>query len=81
MTAETSAAHADHPMLGITDLVRRWRAERPERQALVDGATVLTWAELDAATTRAAVALLAAGLGAGGFGNSQRNRFMACPLP
>jgi long-chain acyl-CoA synthetase len=65
MTAETSAAHADHPMLGITDLVRRWRAERPERHALVDGATVLTWAELDAATTRAAVALLAAGLGAG----------------
>jgi long-chain acyl-CoA synthetase len=65
MTAETVAAHAEPPAIGLSDLVRRWRAKRPERHALVDGATVLTWAELDTATTRAAAALLVAGLASG----------------
>jgi long-chain acyl-CoA synthetase len=65
MTAETGRAQAEYPVMGISELVRRWRAERPEQRALIDGATVLTWAELDAATTRAAVGLLAAGLSVG----------------
>src|SRR5438034_354272 len=65
MTAETGRAQAPDPAMGISELVRRWRAERPEQRALIDGATVLTWAELDAATTRAARGLLAAGLSAG----------------
>ena len=65
MTAETGGPPAPDPATGISDLVRRWRAERPEQRALIDGATVLTWADLDAATTRAAVGLLAAGLSAG----------------
>ena len=54
MTAETGRAQARDPAMGISELVRRWRVERPEQRALIDGATVLTWAELDAATTRAA---------------------------
>jgi long-chain acyl-CoA synthetase len=65
MTAETGRAQVPDPAMGISELVRRWRAERPEQRALIDGATVLTWAELDAATTRAARGLLAAGLSAG----------------
>src|SRR5262245_36312023 len=65
MTAETGRTPAPDLAMGISDLVRRWRTERPEQRALIDGATVLTWADRDAATTRAALGLLAAGLSAG----------------
>jgi long-chain acyl-CoA synthetase len=62
MTAETTGGGGSRPPVGVSDLVRRWARARPEAIAVVDGATVLHWAELDAAATRAAVALLDAGL-------------------
>jgi long-chain acyl-CoA synthetase len=49
----------------ISDLVRRAAGTRPDRTAVIDGATRLTWSELDAAVTRAALALRGAGLGDG----------------
>jgi long-chain acyl-CoA synthetase len=65
MTAQTTVEGAVPPPVGISDLVRRWGRERPDQVALVDGATVLRWPELDAAATRAANALLACGLANG----------------
>jgi long-chain acyl-CoA synthetase len=46
----------------VSDLVRRAARATPDRLALVDGTTRLTWAELDARVSAAAVALRAAGL-------------------
>lgn len=65
MTAETTGGGGTPPLLGVSDLVRRWARERPDAIALIDDATALHWAELDAAATRAAVALLGAGLAPG----------------
>jgi long-chain acyl-CoA synthetase len=49
-------------MNGPSDLLRRRAAEAAERPALVDGPTRLSWAELDARVTGAALALRARGL-------------------
>jgi long-chain acyl-CoA synthetase len=46
----------------VSDLVRRAARVQPDRVALVDGPTRLTWAELDARTTAAGLALRARGL-------------------
>jgi long-chain acyl-CoA synthetase len=46
----------------VSDLVRRAARAMPDRLALVDGATRLTWSELDARVSAAALALRAAGL-------------------
>jgi long-chain acyl-CoA synthetase len=47
---------------GHSDLLRRTAAARPDRVAVVDGATRLSWAELDRRVSSAAAALLARGL-------------------
>jgi long-chain acyl-CoA synthetase len=52
----------DNGAPGVSGLLRRWAAAAPGRTALVDGATRLSWQELDAGVTRAAAALR--GLGA-----------------
>jgi long-chain acyl-CoA synthetase len=49
------------PALGLSDVLRRAAAARPEKTALVDAADRLTYAELDRRVTSAALALLAAG--------------------
>ena len=49
-------------MGGVSELVRRVAGTQPNRTALVDGTTRLTWAQLDDAITRAALAFGAAGL-------------------
>ena len=49
----------------ISDLVRRGAQHHPDRVALIDGATRLTWADLNSAVTRAALALGAGGLATG----------------
>ncbi len=46
----------------VSDLVRRGARATPDRVALIDGATRLTWSELDARVSAAALALRAAGL-------------------
>lgn len=52
-------------LTGMSDLVRRAVAADPGGIALVDGASRLTWADLDAQVTRAALALRAGGLDGG----------------
>ncbi|MGH8960502.1 MAG: AMP-binding protein [Jatrophihabitantaceae bacterium] len=47
--------------VGPSDLVRQHAGSRPDALALVDTGVRLTWAELDSQSTRAALALLAAG--------------------
>jgi long-chain acyl-CoA synthetase len=54
----------DKPV-GIGQLVSSGAARTPSRCAIVDAQTRLTWAELDRAVTRAALALLAAGAASG----------------
>ena len=49
----------------ISDLVRRGAQQHPDRVVLIDGATRLTWADLNSAVTRAALALGAGGLATG----------------
>ncbi|GAA5146667.1 acyl-CoA synthetase [Nocardioides marinquilinus] len=56
-------AHARQHALG--DLPRRSARRFPDKPAIVDGPTSLTFAELDAAVDRAAAALAAAGLAKG----------------
>jgi long-chain acyl-CoA synthetase len=51
--------------VGIGQLVRAGATRTPSRTAIIDGDKRLTWAELDRAVTRAALALLAAGTAAG----------------
>lgn len=48
--------------ISISDLVRRTARRKPDATALVDGVHRLTWAELDARATSAALALREAGL-------------------
>jgi long-chain acyl-CoA synthetase len=52
-------------MGGISDLVRQAASNQPDRTALIDGATRLTWAQCDEAISHAARAYLATGLRAG----------------
>ena len=52
----------DAAPISISDLVRRTARSKPDAFALVDGAHRLTWAELDARATSAALALREAGL-------------------
>lgn len=52
-------------LTGMSDLVRRAAAAKPGGIALIDGASRLTWADLDAQVTRAALALRALGLDGG----------------
>jgi long-chain acyl-CoA synthetase len=54
--------HVTDAALSISDLVRRAARSKPDATALVDGAERLTWAELDAHATSAALALREAGL-------------------
>ncbi|MDT4908476.1 MAG: long-chain acyl-CoA synthetase, partial [Pseudonocardiales bacterium] len=54
----------DKPV-GIGQLVSSGAARTPSRCAIIDAHTRLTWAELDRAVTRAALALLAAGAASG----------------
>src|SRR5580704_15520300 len=49
----------------IFDVVERWVAEAPDREALVFGDQRWTWAQLDDRIRRAAGALRASGLGPG----------------
>jgi long-chain acyl-CoA synthetase len=51
----------DSGVLGMSDLLRRAAAAAPERIAVVDGATRLSWRDLDAGATRVARALQADG--------------------
>ena len=51
---------ADKPV-GIGQLVRAGAERTPSRCAIIDADTRMTWAELNHAVTRAALALLAAG--------------------
>src|SRR5262245_14444094 len=52
-------------MTNVADLVRRAAQRAPDHTALLFGPNRLSWAELDAAVDRAAVALLGLGLAAG----------------
>jgi long-chain acyl-CoA synthetase len=53
------------PDIRVPDVIRRFARERPDRPALRHGERVLTYAELDACSSRLAQALLADGLGTG----------------
>ncbi|SOD70659.1 long-chain acyl-CoA synthetase [Jatrophihabitans sp. GAS493] len=55
----------DTAFTGLSDLVRLIGGIDPQRVAVSDGRSQATWGELDAATSRCAQAMLAAGLSAG----------------
>ena len=53
------------PDVRVPDVIRRFARERPDAVALRHGERELTYAELDARSSRLAQALLAAGIGPG----------------
>jgi acyl-CoA synthetase (AMP-forming)/AMP-acid ligase II len=55
-------ADASTPIARIADIVTRWAAETPEREALQYGESRWTWSQLDQRIRHCAGALLAAGL-------------------
>jgi len=63
MTVEELVTTARQQALG--DLPRRTARRTPDKPAIVDGATRLTFSELDAVVDRAAAAIAAAGLAKG----------------
>jgi fatty-acyl-CoA synthase len=63
MALPSSVQHARHQSLG--DLPRRTARRTPDKLAVLDGDTRLTFAGLDAAVDRTAAALQSVGLGAG----------------
>ncbi|MGY1830841.1 AMP-binding protein [Geodermatophilus sp. SYSU D01180] len=65
MTPPVTAAIPEPTPTGLAALVRAAAGERPGAPAVVDGATRLTWAELDALVDRAAAGYAARGLAPG----------------
>jgi long-chain acyl-CoA synthetase len=65
MGVDKPASFGQDKPVGIGQLVRSGAERRASHCAIIDAGTRLTWAELDRAVTRAALALLAAGAATG----------------